>query len=376
MKTVLHLERKFTSKTETFIVNQVNTIKNYNVIVATLQSTNLLPCNKKIITPENHDFLTKTGKFLSKKTVDDLKRQIDEYKIDLIHTHYLSDALVFHRLTKHFRVPKICSGYGYDVSSFPNKFFGIIKRLYKLIFKEYDFFLAMSPDMKADLLKLGCPKEKIIVHYYGTDTRLLLNNKRIYNNREKITILQVGTLENKKGQCQVIEAINKLRRSYGIQNKISYQIVGDGPNYTDLKKLIIKYNLEDIVKLNGYIKYGTDIFLQFFKEADIFIHPSIIDKLGDKEGIPGTIVEAMASGLPVISTYHAGIPYIIENEKEGLLVKEKDVDGLARAILRLVNDEKLREFLGKNAQKKAIEELDLYKGTERLEKIYEKIIGR
>lgn len=371
MKTVLHFERKFTSKTETFIVNQVNTIKNYNVVVATLQSTNLLPCNKKIITPENYDFLTKTGKFISKKTVDDLKSQIDEYKIDLIHTHYLSDALVFHRLTKNFRVPKICSGYGYDVSSFPNKFFGIIKRLYKLIFKEYDFFIAMSPDMKDDLIKLGCPENKILVHYYGTDIKRFFNEKRNYNSKDKLTILSVGTIEEKKAQHLVIEALAKLKLT-----NLYYLIVGDGYNLEKCKKLAFELGLEDNIIFKGFVSYNSTELIDIYKSADIFTLPSITLSDYDKEGIPGTIVEAMASGLPVISTYHAGIPYIIENEKEGLLVKERDVDGLASAILRLVKDENLREFLGRNAQKKAIEELDLYKGTERLEKIYEEIIGK
>ncbi len=373
MKTVLHLERKFTSKTETFIVNQINTIKNYNVIVATICDTKLLPCEKQIITPQNISFISRGAKYLSSKTADDLNRQLKKYKIDLIHTHYLVDAIFFSKLTKLFAVPKICSTYGYDVSSFPNYYMGIPKLFLRNIFKEYDYFLAMSEDMKNDILKLGCKTNKIIVHYYGSDIKRFLYTNRSFEKNGKIKILSVGTIEEKKGQHLVIDALNIIRNN-GLQ--FEYHIIGMGDYLSICKEKVNHYDLKDSVFFHGHIPYVDDRLVTFYKDANIFVLPSIVDRLKSKEGITGTVVEAMASSLPVISTYHAGIPYIIENGKQGLLVKERDADGLARAILELINNIELRKMLGENAQKKAVQELDLYRGTERLEKIYEDIINR
>ncbi len=299
--------------------------------------------------------------------------QLKEYKIDLIHTHYLVDAIFFSKLTKMFSIPKICSTYGYDVTSFPNHLWGIPKLFIKNIFKEYSYFLAMSEDMKNDLLKLGCPDYKIIIHYYGTDIKRFFFQNRDYEINGKIKILTVGTVEEKKAQHLVIEALSKLNKQI---RDFEYHIIGSGEYLKICKQKVVEFGLSDKVIFHGYIPYYDNKLVNFYQEADLFILPSITLKDYDKEGIPGTIVEAMASGLPIISTYHAGIPSIIENGKEGLLVKERDVDALANAISKLIEDKELRNTLGMNAQQKAIKELDLYKGTEQLEKIYDEIINK
>ncbi len=371
MKTVLHLERKFVSKTETFIINQVNTIKNFNVVVATAKSLNNFLCNKKIIEPKNKSLLV-NGKILFPQVEEDLLSQLNEYKIDLIHVHYLVDALYFLNMVKKFNVPKVVSCYGYDVSSFPNKLLGIPKLLLKKVFNEYDYFIAMSPDMKLDLIKLCCPEGKIIIHYYGTDVERFVFNERNYLPKDKIIILSVGTVEKKKAQHLVIEALGIVSKVF---TNFEYHIVGSGDYINICKRNAKKLGIYNNVFFHGYIPYNSPLLQEFYNEADIFILPSITLHDYDKEGIPGTIVEAMASGLPVISTYHAGIPYIIESGKEGILVKERDIMELVDALMYLIKNPDLRQKLGQNAQNKALEELDLKKGTERLEKIYTQIIN-
>jgi colanic acid/amylovoran biosynthesis glycosyltransferase len=111
-----------------------------------------------------------------------------------------------------------------------------------------------------------------------------------------------------------------------------------------------------------------------YQHADIFALPSITLK-GDKEGTPGTIVEAMACGLPVISTYHAGIPALITNEQDGLLVKEQDLEGLSQALGRLIEDRVLRERLGRAAVQTTASRCRLLSRTAELECIYGQLLG-
>ena len=106
----------------------------------------------------------------------------------------------------------------------------------------------------------------------------------------------------------------------------------------------------------------------------MFIHPSVTDRKGYKEGIPGAIVEAMAAGLPVISTYHAGIPYIIKNHETGLLIREWDYEDLVKSILELTENLQLRKTLGQNGQDYALKYLNLSIKESELEKIYDNLI--
>ena len=367
MNTVLHLERKFTSPTETFIVNQIDSIRNFKVIVATTKKTNYLNCNCDIVTSESTNSYFK-GKYLTKKMRKELFDKLKSHKIDLIHTHYLVDAAFFTKFTKMFKVPKICSVYGYDVSSFPNKYFGLGKYYIKRIFDEYDVFLAMSMDMKNDLLRLGCPEKKIKIHYQGIDIHKYKIHNRDYGFKKITNILQIGTVESKKGQNIVLESLYILLNELNIGTFV-YHVVGNG-NIDSFRNKIDELKLKDKIKLYGYINHKSFEYLNILKQADIYVHPSITSINGEKEGIPTSIIEAMASGLPVLSTYHAGIPYIIENDKDGLLVNEKDIKGLANALNRLILDFELREKLGKAAQRKAAEQLSLEKGTRELEGIY------
>ena len=187
---VLHLERKFTSKTETFIVNQINTLENYEPVVACIQNTSNLFCSANIITPAEKGFLI-PDKYLFNNTKNSLYNEIKKINFKLIHAHYLTDASFFLGLVQKLDVPKIVSCYGYDVSSFPNRFGGLGKKIIRKVFDYYDKIIAMSDDMKKDIINLGCDENKIIVHYYGTDTSRFINNDRNYGDREIYNILLV-----------------------------------------------------------------------------------------------------------------------------------------------------------------------------------------
>jgi colanic acid/amylovoran biosynthesis glycosyltransferase len=372
-ESILHLERMFYKNTETFVYNQIKSIKKYNVDVACIESIKRLDDINKIISPPLQHLKLRT-KILNNSDQQYLEKQIKQKKYSLIHTHFISDASYFNRLTNKIKIPKVVSAYGYDVSEFPKRYFGLGKRYLKSTFQEYDLVLAMSEDMKKDLLQIGCPENKIQIHYHGINTTLFNNKFRSYRDKEIYYLLSVGTLCEKKGQYLVIEALNILVNKFKITN-IIYKIVGIGPHSNLIHKKIVEYNLVPFVIMHGHVSHD-DGLIHHYIMADIFVHACKTDSNNAKEGIPGVVVEAMANGLPVVTTYHAGIPSIITNNISGILINENNVLQIVDSILHLIESDSLRRNLGSAAQKYALNNLDLNVKTKYLENnIYANLIS-
>lgn len=367
---VLHLERKFTSPTETFIVNQINTTARYDQLVFTMKNLHNLKVDAMIVESPGKERFWHSW-FLPFQAKKAFKKKYASIRPDIIHSHFLTDARYFHRLTKTCNVPKVCSCYGYDVSRFPKQF-GIFARWYfQLTFKEYDYFLAMSSDMKNDLVMLGCPESKVLIHYHGIPTNNF-KGKRNFDCGNLFNILTIGSLVPKKGHAIVLKAIKWIRDTHPEIN-LKYTIVGKGPLQSKLEKFAHDNSIEDMISFKGSVPHGNE-FNSILYEADIFVHHSLTSPEGDKEGIPGAIVEAMASSLPVIATYHAGIPSVIEHDVHGILVKEGDFKAIAQKILLLYSDRSLREKLGNNARIRATKELDVHLKSLALESLYDSLI--
>jgi colanic acid/amylovoran biosynthesis glycosyltransferase len=291
--------------------------------------------------------------------------------VALLHFHYLTDARFLLGLQRRTGLPSIVSGYGYDVSSFPRAGRGLGLRYLRPIFDRMDLFLAMSDDMRRDLVALGCPEHKVRVHYYGSDTRRFRWPQRTYDRDGPLEVLYCGRLHEAKGQHLLLEALRRVERRGHDDFRVTF--VGDGPLRPRLEALVASYGWGSRVTFAGHVTYGEDALVEHFRRADVFAHPSIT--LGGlKEGIPGTIVEAMACGLPVVATRHAGIPAVIASERDGLLVAERDIDALADALQRLMGDTALRRELGVAAARKAERELDLHARAVVLERLYDELI--
>jgi colanic acid/amylovoran biosynthesis glycosyltransferase len=386
MRKVAHIVRKLLPSTATFVRNQLMSHKRYEPCVVFkeyIRNTLSGEIRRSLDTYWCDDSKRGTKALFSwfvyknpfeRITAGDrkhIRNFLFSYGTDIAHLHYGSDAGVFIKATKNLGIPSIVSFYGYDCTSFPHWLYGYGVRYLRRVFEEVDYCLAMSEDMKDDLSKLGCPQGKIIVHYYGTDVSRF-RYKRFHRKKPETIVLMVASLDEKKGHVYLLQSIAKLDES--IRSKLRFRIVGNGPLEAELKQHVSSLNLDAVVTFLGSLEYLSERFLQEFRNADIFVHPSVVASNGDKEGIPGTIVEAMAAGLPVVSTYHAGIPYMIEHGKTGFLVEERDIDGLAWWITRLTIDSNLRMRIGKNAQKYALRNLDLKKKQIMLENIYDRVI--
>ena len=182
----------------------------------------------------------------------------------------------------------------------------------------------------------GINSEKIKVIHCGV--KIPPPENLIKKETDIFTILSVGRLVRKKGFSYLIDACSILRHKEGIDFKC--EIIGEGPQRDVIRQCIISNKLDGLVTLRGELAHEE--VLRNLKKADLFVLPSITELDNNRDGIPVSLMEAMAAGVPIISTTVSGIPELVK-DGAGLLVPEKDVGALSEAIrkiYRLKEDER------------------------------------
>jgi glycosyltransferase involved in cell wall biosynthesis len=174
-------------------------------------------------------------------------------------------------------------------------------------------------------------------------------------------LLAVGQLKEKKGYIYLIKAC-RILKDLGLGFRC--EIVGEGPLREALQAEIDARDLSGTVELCGALHHPQVIHK--YRSADIFVTPSILAADGDRDGIPNVILEAMAMQLPVAATLHSGIPEVVVDGVNGLLVPPADEVALAEALARLIGDGGLRRRLGLNGRKTVLEKFDIRRNAERL----------
>lgn len=202
---------------------------------------------------------------------------------------------------------------------------------YQKLFQRGDLMLPISNLWAGRLQKMGCPPEKIAVSRMGIDmTRF--TPREVKAPAAPLEILSVARLTEKKGLHVAIEACRQLKEQ-GMAFR--YRILGIGPWERRLRTLIEQYQLDDVIEMSGFMP--SHQVKEMLDRADVFLLPSITGTDGDMEGIPVALMEAMAVGIPVVSTVHSGIPELVESGKTGWLVPENDAQALAERLAALTH---------------------------------------
>lgn len=261
--------------------------------------------------------------------------------------------------------PIITHFHGFDLSSYIKQ--RLAMRAYGHLFKKGDLFIAISQKMQSQLISLGADPSRIRLVRYSIDTKKLQPKER--NPTERVEIVSVARLVEKKGLEYGIRSIAAARNK-GVN--LRWRIIGGGPLEEELRELIASENATDFIELLGARPNRETI--ELLSDADMLLAPSVTASNGDQEGAPVAIIEAMGLGLPVIGTFHAGIPEIVQHEKSGLLVQERDVPALTEAICSLSLDVEKRKTMGKEGRRFAETELDREVIYSRLESEYESLM--
>lgn len=258
-------------------------------------------------------------------------------QFDVVHAHWLIPQGI---VQSFFKKPYIVTGHGGDVTSL-NK--GFMKKLKVRCLKRASYITVVSKHLKNEVLKLYDTPD-IDVISMGCKTQNFGKQYAVPNyfqQGDKKVVLFVGRLAEKKGVTYLIEAMKEI--------DAKLVIVGDGP----LRKQLEEQAKEQGEKIEFLGAKTHDELKTIYASADVFVAPSITAKDGDQEGVPTAIMEAMASGLPVVASNSGGIAELIQDEENGFLVAEKDVDGLVSQINKTLSNE---ELFGK-IQKKAVEDI-------------------
>jgi len=241
---------------------------------------------------------------------------------------------------------------------------------FNLLFEKGDLMLPMSEDEKRHLIRLGCDPRKIVVHRMGIDLNKFAFLPRQPRRDGTVRLLTVARLVEKKGVAYAIRAVARMLGKYP---GIRYQIAGDGPLKGALTALIESSRAQDNIQILGWKR--QEEIVELMKEADILLAPSVTSTDGDREGIPVVLMEALAQGLPVLSTWHSGIPELVQDGQSGFLVPERDVEALADRLEYLIEHPELWTRMGRAGRDYVEKHYNINTLNDRLVQLYQQLLA-
>lgn len=311
---------------------------------------------------------------------------IKTLNVKVIHSHFIEESLFALKLKKYIDIPLIVSLHGgYDSNVFPS----VNRKLFLSLMDNVDLCFVRSEYMKERLVEKGVPEKKLSVLYRGVDIDFWQAKTSRVNN-DKLNITFIGRFVEKKGLKDAVMAVLPLMQRY--RNIIFHIIGGSSPFfYRFMKHILYKTKMASFIEGDQFVKeritlkikiskvkdrviyYGMcnrEKIREVLQTTDILIAPSQYSKDGDCEGIPGVILEAQALKIPVVTTWHAGIPEVITHELNGMLSPEKDVPGLMRCMEYLITHPQVRMEMGVNGRQIIEQKFNLKDQREKIAKVY------
>lgn len=297
----------------------------------------------------------------------------EEY-FDLIHAHFGTGAVYALPYVKKHDIPFVVTFHGNDVAALmgTQKYHYSRWRYYfksKQILEQADMLLAASEELRSLLIELGADEKKVRVYRLGIDLEKF-NYTEPDTSKDKVSFIMVGRFTEKKGHLYTLRAFKKVIDE-GLNAELSF--VGSGELEADLRSYVDEHNLTKRVHFKGIL--SPEEVSEELKKSDVLVAPSVVTFDHDRESGLIVVKEAQATGRSVIGTWHGGIYEIIDDNKTGFLVPERNAGILAEKMIELVKDPELRLQFGKAGRKKMEEEYDLNKQVSILEDHYESLIS-
>jgi len=280
-------------------------------------------------------------------------------RADVVHV-YLGNvaAQLFDYLARE-QAARIVSFHGGDLSDH------ITPAEYRRLSTHADLFLVRSESLRAALEQRGIPPERIRLNPTGVPIPTGFVAKTAPSPGQPVRVLQACRLIAKKGLDVSMKGVHRLVQT---GRNVTLDLAGAGPEGRSLRMLAAELGIAQRVRFLGFL--DNSALLRSLPDYDVFVHPSRTTSCGDREGIPNSLLEAMANGVPVVATRHSGIPEAITDERDGLLIDRAEPGALARAVQRLLDCPQLYANISRAAHETVAARFSLAVSSRLLETAY------
>jgi glycosyltransferase involved in cell wall biosynthesis len=326
------------------------------------------------VNPRDGGAMGKAGEALFKYTgrAGALERRLRALQPRLMHAHFGTGGALALPLARRLGVPLIVTYHGADATKSDQAWRNgshthrIYLRRRTRLFREARRFIAVSDFIRRKLLAQGVADDRIIVHYIGIDTEYFAPTSSAEQRHG--TVLFVGRLTEKKGCADLIRAMARVQANHA---SIELKVIGDGP----LRESLETSARQSLKRCAFLGQQPHEVIRREMAAARVFCVPSVTAADGDAEGFGLVFAEAQAMGTPVVSTTSGGIPEAVAHGRTGFLASERDIDGLARGLIDLIENCDLWRAFSAAGRKFVCHRFDLKKQTRLLEAHYDAAAG-
>lgn len=378
-RTVAHFKGRYLPLTETFIYQYLTNHQRYDTVMVGIQAANLnkFPYQPRYLLFERPlwDPRFWLWGFLQKFDISSINLSyyghvIKQTDPDILHAHFGPTGVQLVPYRESDR-PLVTSFYGYDASKLVHDDESV-KADYERLFETGDLILVEGPAMQEKLLELGCPESKLSIQRIAIDTSRI--EPRYPDAEGGLTVLIVGRYVEKKG---IPDGIRAFAEAFRDRPDAELRIVGGEAGeitQSELEAIAAEEGIREQVTFAGYLDY--DDYLAEVHSCDILLAPSKRASSGDSEGgAPTVLLEAQASGKPVVSTTHADIPYVVADDETGKLVTPGNVAELADALRWCTENRDKLTSMGKSGQARMKSRHDVDALVGELEAEYDKLVN-